>query len=221
MKEQNGHSINWLFKMAWRDSRRNRSRLFLFVSSIVLGIAALVAIYSLGENMRNEIDNQSASLIGADLQLRTNKPITPAIQSLIDSLGDEKSIEQDFASMVLFTKNNGSRLVQVRALEGDFPYYGQLETAPANAGISFRKSQAAVVDQTLMLQFDAKPGDSIKVGNLSFIIAGTLLKAPGQTGLSSSVAPAVYIPLRYLPKTGLCKKAAALVTNIIFSIKEK
>jgi putative ABC transport system permease protein len=37
----------WLFTMAWRDSRRNRSRL-LFMSSVVLGIAALVAINSFG-----------------------------------------------------------------------------------------------------------------------------------------------------------------------------
>ncbi|MBD0293985.1 MAG: hypothetical protein ICV84_02110, partial [Flavisolibacter sp.] len=66
----------WLLKMAWRDSRRNRLRLLLFVSSIILGIAALVAIYSLGENMRQEIDNQAATLIGADLELSSNKPVT-------------------------------------------------------------------------------------------------------------------------------------------------
>ena len=37
---------SWLLRMAWRDSRRNRGRLLLFVSSIILGIAALVAINS-------------------------------------------------------------------------------------------------------------------------------------------------------------------------------
>jgi hypothetical protein len=32
-------NFGWLFKMALRDSRRNRSRLLLFISSIVFGIA--------------------------------------------------------------------------------------------------------------------------------------------------------------------------------------
>ena len=43
--EEHKGSLNfkWLLLMAWRDSRRNRSRLFLFISSIILGIAALVA----------------------------------------------------------------------------------------------------------------------------------------------------------------------------------
>ena len=59
--------------MAWRDSRRNRSRLLLFISSIILGIAALVAIYSLGDNMRQEIDSQAAALLGADLEITGNK----------------------------------------------------------------------------------------------------------------------------------------------------
>ena len=50
--------VSWLFKMAWRDSRKNRSRLLLFISSIVLGIAALVAVYSFKDNLQRDIDQQ-------------------------------------------------------------------------------------------------------------------------------------------------------------------
>src|SRR5688572_31254729 len=86
--------FGWLLKMAWRDSRRNRSRLFLFISSIILGIAALVAIYSLGDNLRREIDNQAATLIGADLEVSSNRLVSPQIKGLLDSLGDRRSEER-------------------------------------------------------------------------------------------------------------------------------
>src|SRR5688500_14682430 len=119
--------FGWLLKMAWRDSRRSRSRLFLFVSSIILGIAAMVAIYSLGDNMRQEIDRQAASLLGADLEISSNKQVSPPIRKLIDSLGGRKSEESRFTSMIYFQKDPGTRLVQVRALSGDFPFYGDLE----------------------------------------------------------------------------------------------
>ena len=161
----------WLLKMAWRDSRRNRSRLLLFVSSIVLGIAALVAIYSLGDNMRQEIDTQAAALLGADLEITSNKLPSDTIQQLTTTLGDRRSEERSFTSMILFPKNNGTRLVQVRALGGEFPYYGDLETEPLTAARSFRTTQGAVVDQTLMLQFGAKPGDSLRINFLPHIIA--------------------------------------------------
>src|SRR4051812_48300006 len=107
MNHKSGLNIRWLIIMAWRDSRRNRSRLLLFISSIILGIAALVAIYSLGDNLRKDIDNQAAGLIGADLELSTNKVVEPSMKGLLDSLGDKKSEEQYFASMIYFPKSQG------------------------------------------------------------------------------------------------------------------
>lgn len=206
----------WLIKMAWRDSRRNRSRLLLFVSSIVLGIAALVAIYSLGDNVRHDIDQQAAALLGADLEISSNKETPKNIRGLLDSLGDKRSQEQSFASMIFFPKSKGTRLVQVKALEGEFPYYGQLETTPVRASQSFRVAQAALVDKTLMLQYNARVGDSVKIGNVSFVIEGTLLKAPGQTGLSASVAPSVYIPLRHMKETGLARTGSRIIYRFYY-----
>ena len=60
-------SFSWLLQMAWRDSRRNLGRLLLFISSIIIGIAALVAINSFSENLQADIDNQAQTLLGADL----------------------------------------------------------------------------------------------------------------------------------------------------------
>lgn len=216
MDLKRGLNFSWLLKMAWRDSRRNRSRLLLFVSSIIVGIAAMVAIYSLGDNMHDEIDRQAATLLGADLEISSNKQMSPAIRKMADSLGDRRSEQQSFTSMIYFNKNEGTRLVQVRALGGEFPYYGALETVPAEASVSFRNSQSALVDQTMMLQFDAKPGDTVRIGNLGFAIAGTLMGAPGQTGLSASVAPIVYIPLQYLEHTGLSQKGSRINYRYFF-----
>ncbi|MET0242844.1 MAG: FtsX-like permease family protein [Flavitalea sp.] len=209
-------NFSWLVKMAWRDSRRNRSRLFLFISSIILGIAVLVAIYSLSDNVKADIDNQAKTLIGADLAIDNNKPAPAALQSLLDSLGDRRAKELSFASMVLFTKTQGTRLVQVKSLEGDFPFYGSLETRPVEAGKTFRKNQHALVDKTLMLQFGAKVGDSVKVGEVTFLIAGILDKAPGSTGISTTVAPTVYIPMQYLAATKLQQKGSRINYNFYY-----
>ena len=196
--------------MAWRDSRRNRSRLFLFISSIVLGIAALVSIYSLGDNMREEIDRQAASLLGADLEISGNREPTDDITTKLKSQSTEHSEERRFTSMIYFPKSGDSRLGQVRALEGDYPYYGDLETLPVQASRSFRKSRGALVDQTLMIQYNVRIGDSVRVGNTGFLVMGSLVSAPGQTGLSSSVAPIVYIPMQFLEETGLLQKGSRI-----------
>jgi len=209
-------NFRWLLLMAWRDSRRNRSRLFLFISSIILGIAALVAIYSFEYNLRMDIDSQAKSLLGADLIIETNKTVKEEYLPMLKSLGTERSEERTFASMIYFQKNGGTRLVNVRALSGEYPYYGDIETSPKSASRSFRLGKQALVDKTLMLQYEAKPGDSIKVGEVVFEIAGVLNKAPGQTGFNAAVAPIVYIPLSYLEETGLSQKGSRITYNFYY-----
>lgn len=193
--------FGWIFKMAFRDFRKNISRLLLFVSSIVVGIAALVAISSFGENLTADIDNQAKELLGADLVLENSKPIG---EQAIDSAATQMASEVNFASMVAFPKTGASRLTQVRALEGAFPFYGFFETIPASGDADFRSGgKKALVEKTLMAQFNAVVGDQIKVGEVLFEVVGELQSVPGQTGITASVAPAVYIPKAYLEETGL------------------
>jgi putative ABC transport system permease protein len=208
--------FSWLFKMAWRDSRKNRARLFLFISAIVLGIAALVAVYSFKDNLQKDIDAQAKELTGADLVLDSRKGVSKAMQKMLDTLGDERSQEKTFASMIYFQKGGGSRLVQMKALQGNYPYYGTIETIPLAAAKDFQSGRNALVDQTLMLQFNAKVGDSVKVGDLNFKILGTLTKAPGQTGIGASIAPTVYIPLQSLDQTNLIKTGSRINNKFYF-----
>jgi putative ABC transport system permease protein len=53
----------WLVKMAIRDSRRNRSRLLLFISSIILGIAAWFQVF-IRIQSEKDIDAQAKELVG-------------------------------------------------------------------------------------------------------------------------------------------------------------
>ena len=201
-------SLRWLVLMAWRDSRRNRARMLLFMSSIVAGIAALVAIYSFGDDLRRNIDEQAASLIGADLSVSGRWLSSADAQPFLDSLGKVRSTEENLVSMAYFPVSGGTRLVQVRALEGDYPYYGDLETVPVSAAKTFRGGQSALVDETLMLQFNTHVGDTVRIGNLGFRVAGILDKAPGSTNFFASMAPVVYIPRRYLQATGLMSRGS-------------
>ena len=197
--------VSWLFKMAWRDSRKNRSRLFLFTSSIILGIAALVAVYSFGDNLQRDIDEQAKTLTGADLIIDSRKAISAPVMAMLDTLGDQRAKEQSFPSMLYFIKGQGSRLVQIKALQGNYPFYGEIETTPKIASKQWDQGRNALVDKTVMLQFNARPGDSVQIGKLNFAIAGFLDQAPGQIGVMSSISPVVYIPFKYLPETGLAQ----------------
>lgn len=192
----------FVWKMAWRDSRTHRRKLLFFMSSIVLGTAALVAVTSLGENLQRAVSTQAKSLLGADLQFESRQKFSPAVERLIDSLG-EHSREVSFSSMAYFVKSGGTRFSQVRALQGNFPYYGTLLTEPDSAATAFRKDFQALVDEALMIQFGAAVGDTIKLGEAYFTIAGALKEVAGEAVVTALVGPRIYIPLETLPATKL------------------
>ncbi|WP_165731286.1 FtsX-like permease family protein [Polaribacter sp. 20A6] len=188
--------------MAWRDGKASLSRLMLFMASIILGIAAVVSIQLFSDNLKQNIKLQSKSLMGADFIIDSKQIPSEKVQAIIDSLGADAS-EVNFVSMAAFPKNDGTKLVKVRAMEGDFPFYGDLSTEPENAGTKYQELGGALVDATLLLQYNINPGDSIKLGKTTFEIIGALKSIPGSTAISSSVAPAVLIPFRFVEETGL------------------
>ena len=207
--------------MAWRDAKASFKRLSLFMASIVLGIGAVVSIQSFGENLKSNIELQSKALMGADFIIDSRHEPNARVQSIIDSLGGADAKEINFASMGSFPKNGGTKLVQIKGIEGGFPFYGDFETTPASAGETYQESGSALVDATLMLQYDIQPGDSIKIGNITLPIAGSLDAAPGNGGFSSGIAPPVYIPLRFIEKTGLIQVGSRLEYQYYFITPEE
>ena len=195
-----------LFALAWRESRTARRRLLLYMSSISLGVAALVAIDSFSENVIRSVHEQSRALLGGDVMLTRNAPRTKAVDSLIDSLsrhGAVTTTATNFLSMALVPRSGGTRLVQVHAVAPSYPFYGLITTDPSAAWSTLQTGHNVAVDPSLLISLDAHVGDSLSLGNARFLISGTLKSVPGDVGISAAVGPRVYIPERYVDETGL------------------
>lgn len=204
------YSRSWPWRMAWRDSRKSRGKLFLFIASISLGIAAMVGITSFRENLLDEIDDQAKALIGADVAVSSNQPLPEDRYYRFKDITMDDSKELYFTSMVYFPRTDGTRLTQVRALEGKYPYYGEIETEPVEAARKFKEGKYAIVDEKLMIQYNVEHGDSVMVGTQGFEIIGTIKQIPGQTNISGTIAPVVYIPHRFVESTGLLQKGSRI-----------
>ena len=213
---QSKAGFDWLLKMAWRDGKASGKRLFLFMASIVLGIAAVVSIQSFSENLQDNIALQSKALMGADFIIDSNQLPNERVQGIIDSLGGSDAQEVSFPSMAAFPKTDASKLVSVRGVTEKFPFYGELETVPTSAAQNYQKNKTALVDGTLMMQYGLKAGDSVKIGESTFAIEGILKSVPGSSALSASVAPVVLLPFEVIEETGLLQIGSRLDYNYYF-----
>ncbi|MBN8682235.1 MAG: FtsX-like permease family protein [Chitinophagales bacterium] len=210
--------MGFIFKMAWRDSRRNRGRLFLFISAIMVGIAALTAVRSFSINLTNDVDREAKTLLGADLLLSAQQALPDSILQRVSAQAAEQSKVVNFMSMIRFPKNGATRLTQIRAIEGNYPYYGKWKTEPEAAWRSFRNRKAALIDHTLMLQFGIQPGDSVQIGEMTFVVEGDLLSAAGRAGIASAIAPVAFIPAQWLDSTGLVQRGSRIDYQYYFQM---
>ena len=126
--------MDWVLRMAWRDSRGRRGRLLLHTASIAVGIAALTGLRGLSRTMEENVDDQAAALMGADVEIESPAPFEGELGGVVDSLtalGGRKAEEVEMNSMVLFPASGGSRLARVRALQGGIPVLRRARHRPS------------------------------------------------------------------------------------------
>ncbi len=189
--------------MSWRDSRRNRFKLLLFVLSIVFGLSALIAIRGFRSNVERAIHEQSKELVGADVEFHSRSKYPEEVETFIDRMEGRRADEIRLSTMALFESNGGSRLVQLRAFEEVFPFYGTPKTRPENLMDRFHSGRYVLLEESLFHQFSVTLGDRVKLGTIYFEVLGIADRIPGESDLIGWVAPRVYLSKSNLEDTGL------------------
>ena len=205
----------FVLRMAWRESRAGRRRLWLLTGAVTAGVAALVAINSFTQNLRTSVAEQARALLGADLAISSRATFTPRIEALLDSLiapdsaarrpAGRRALQVTFAGMAYVPRTAGVRLVQVRAIDGGYPFYGEITTEPAGLWRGLAAGNGTLVDPSLLAALGARIGDTLALGLGRYLILGTVLNVPGDVGVASAFGPRVYIPAHTLPATGLLR----------------
>jgi putative ABC transport system permease protein len=198
-------SARFVLRMAWRESRASLGRLWMLTASVSVGVAALVAVNSFTDDLRDAVRGQARALLGADLSAGSAAPFSERAEAELAAVARGAAVARvtRFQAMALVPSGTGARLAQVTAVEGGYPFYGAITTAPAEAWPRLASERAAVVDAALLAALGARVGDTLALGDARFTIAGTIVAAPGDVSIQSALGPRVFVPGRYLGETGL------------------
>src|ERR1700704_3221415 len=73
----------FVLRMAVRETRASLRRLFFFFICIAVGVAAIVALRSVIQSVRNVFGQEAKSLIAADVLITTNRDWTDEVRQTI------------------------------------------------------------------------------------------------------------------------------------------
>lgn len=210
----------WVWRMAWRDSRSQRLRLVVFSLAIVSGIAALTAIHSLKASVERGIASEAKSLLGSDLRVSSRSKIKPENVEELSKIASRVSRETSFPSMMRFLSNGGARLMQVRGIGGDYPFYGKVETSPEEAWEKMGAEGGVLVEPAVLDQFSANVGDEVELGGIRLKILGVVDKPAPRGNRFSGFAPEAYVRLSDIERSGLLGKNSMASYQVHFEIPD-
>ena len=202
--------MRFVLLMAAREMRASWQRLLFFFVCIAIGVGAIVAIRSVIQSVRNTFAGEARSLITADAIITSNRPLRPEVIAKIDerlqAAGAESIRSVELATMTrpADRPDGRARMVELRAVEQGFPYYGRMKLADdVPYDHAMLRNFGVLVRPELLAQLDVKVGDALTIGSKRFTISGVIHSEPGRRLGSFSIGPRVFVDLADLEQTGL------------------
>ena len=200
----------FVVRMAVRETRASWKRLLFFFVCIAVGVAAIVALRSVIQSVREVFGTEAKALIAADVLIGTNREWTPAIRQTIErrlagagAIGTTDTIETPTMVRPAETSKTVAKMVELRAVQSSFPLYGAVTLDGGQTySHALVEHHGVLVRPELLTTLDVKVGDRIVIGQAVFTIRGLLVREPGRMG-GFSLGPRVLIDYDDLASTGL------------------
>lgn len=213
---------DWAVRQAARELRGAGRHFSYLVACVTLGVAALVAVGTLGRSLERTVAESGKTLMGADLEIRASQPLGPDSATAVDGLarsGARSTRVLELAAMAqaeVPAAADGQvsphpaapsrvQLVEIKAVEAGYPFYGRLVTSPAAPLETLIGERRALVQSALLTRLGLAVGDTLRIGEIAFRIAGLVESEPDRAVGVFSLGPRVLIAAADLEATGLVR----------------
>lgn len=210
-------------RLGWRLARGQQARIWLLIACIALGVCARVCVGSFSGALDRALAREARPLLGADLEIASNQPLTPEQEADITQAlpaNARVSHQVRFTTMALAEDSGRARTVEVRAVDPDHPLYGAVDVTPARLDVLFGAEPVTFVQQELLDQLGVEVGSHLRLGAEGFRVAGIIREEPGLGANPFTLGPRVLIARARLADTGLAGGGARLRFARLVAISE-
>ena len=180
--------IQFLFRMAWRETRAAWRHFIYFLVCIAVGVGALVAVSLFSAHVERAVTREARGLLGGDLEVRWSRPVSPGSQEVLNSLADRQISVTHVSELVAMAarfdrpneKDRPTQIIELKAVEPHYPLYGTLRVSPEEnlpellrpqgRGCQGESAFGVVVQEALLIRMDMAVGDCLKIGQGLFMI---------------------------------------------------
>ncbi len=186
-----------------REFRRYPFFFLLLGSTLLLGTLGLVSISIVAGQVKTQLENNAHNLLTSDFVVSARRELFPEEQAKVSAILKDKNTYQvtDLYSMVSHPVKNQTRLVELRGVEGAYPFYGDITLQTGKFS-----TDKFYVSRDLSELWNIQIGDILQVGEIQLPVQGIVINDTSVGLRGFSLAPRAYIPLIKLTEAGLMKR---------------
>jgi putative ABC transport system permease protein len=195
-------------KLLRRDWRAGEWRVLLF--TLVLSVGSLSTVGLFADRVRQALQQQAQSLIGADLRITSTRPLPSSYREIAQARELQTVLSQTFPSMVLHREQ--SLLSEIQAVEPGYPLRGKIviDDGREHTALAIPAPGTIWADEKLLHRLDVKPGDEVGIGKQHFLVAASIVRDIDQAISFASFAPRVLMNAGDLAATGLQQEGSRI-----------
>ena len=220
--------MRFIVRMAYRELRSSWRRLAFFFICVAVGVAAIVALRSLTQNVRVALATEARTLLAGDVSLRTDRPWPDAVWPVLDSSLEEsgpalRTETVDIVTMARLADAGSTRtkVVELRGVQEGFPFYGRYELGSGRAyRFDLLRNEGALVAPELLTQLGLQVGDPLLIGDVEFEIRDVILSEPGRSLGAFSFGPRVLVEHAAVERAGLLTFASRATRQMLLRVDE-
>ncbi len=192
-----------------RETRASWGRLAFFALCLSIGVAAVVGVGALVAAMEESLRASSRDLLAADLRASSRQPLPDALEAFFAERPHERADVRELAAMLSTEERAGgaaaqatTRLVELKVVDGGYPFYGRLVLEPPLAARDLGED-GAFVARELCAELDLSVGDRVQVGGASFRVLAAVVDEPDRVDFALTLGARVFLSADGFARTDL------------------
>lgn len=190
---------------AWRSLRREfrYGELATLAAALVLAVAVLGAVATLGQRVERSVVASAGELIGGDIGISSRRELPAELFAEASRLSLQTSLSADFPTVLFFSGK--SQLADIRATDNAYPLRGELQVRDESGRESATHAPqpgTVFAEHRVLAALNVHPGDALQIGDRSLRIAAEIEREP-DGGELFALAPRVLMSLDDARAAGL------------------
>ncbi len=197
--------------------RGTAKRFVFFLASIAIGVGAIVGVGNIAANFEAMTEHEARNLLAGDVEIRLSRLLSDEGEKVLaelEKVGVAFMRVSELVGMAANEENGRTQLVELKAVEPDYPYYGRLDTDPS-ADDPFADAHSVWVQEGLLIRLQLKVGDQVSIGEGRFNIRGVIRREPDRVAGPFSLGPRVLLSQEGLKIADLVQTGSRIRRKIL------